>query len=111
MAIVRMIFVSVGPQNEKEALHVWKTECAPLMIKQNGCLSEQLLQCLDAPGEFISYQEWTDRAAIDRYLASPAHEEIKQHARSPEYAPPRYRRTPARWSMSRSMTQGARTSG
>lgn len=82
LAIVRMIYVSVGPDKLQEAERVWKDECAPLMIKQPGCLSEQLLKCLDAPGEYISYQAWTDQAAIDQYVASDAHEEIKRHARS-----------------------------
>jgi heme-degrading monooxygenase HmoA len=81
MAIVRMIYVNVDPGSVRDAERVWKDSCAPLMIKQPGCRSEQLLKCLDAPGEYISYQEWTDQAAIDRYLASPAHEEIKSHTR------------------------------
>ena len=81
MPIVRMLYVSVDPAKTAQAERVWKDECAPLMIKQPGCKSEQLLKCLDAPGEYISYQEWADQASIDRYLASPAHEEIKQHAR------------------------------
>jgi quinol monooxygenase YgiN len=51
------------------------------MIQQRGCLSEQLLKSIDVPGEYISYQEWADQAAIDQYLASPAHDEIKRHAR------------------------------
>jgi heme-degrading monooxygenase HmoA len=76
-----MIYVSVGADHAREAERVWKDECAPLMIQQPGCRSELLLKCLDAPGEYISYQEWADQAAIDRYLASPAHEEIKRHTR------------------------------
>jgi quinol monooxygenase YgiN len=76
-----MIYVNVAPDKIQDAERVWKEGCAPLMIRQPGCLSEQLLKCLDQPGEYISYQEWTDQAAIDRYLASPAHEEVKRHAR------------------------------
>jgi quinol monooxygenase YgiN len=79
MPIVRLIYVSVDPQQMAEAERIWKEECAPLMIRQPGCLSEELLKCLDTPGEYISYSEWQDQAAIDRYLASPAHAEIRQH--------------------------------
>ena len=81
MPIARLIFVSVDPREMGEAERIWKEECAPLMIRQPGCLSEELLKCLDAPGEYISYSEWQDQASIDRYLASPAHEEIRQHTR------------------------------
>src|ERR1700730_2249739 len=29
-------------------IHVWKTECSPLMIQQKGCVSEKLLRCREA---------------------------------------------------------------
>lgn len=81
MTIARLIYVSVGQDQMEEAERVWKQECAPLMIQQPGCLSEELLKCLDAPGEYISYAEWADQESIDNYLASPAHEEIRRHTR------------------------------
>ena len=81
MPIARLIYVTVPPDQMAEAERVWKQKCAPLMIQQPGCLSEELLKCLDAPGEYISYSEWESQEAIDRYLASPAHEEIRRHTR------------------------------
>ena len=82
MSVVRLIFVTVKPEDASAAERVWKTDCAPLMIKQPGCLSEKLLECVDAPGEFISYSEWDNQASIDRYLASADHQLIKQHAQA-----------------------------
>lgn len=81
MSIVRLIFVKVSPKDVPAAERVWKEDCAPLMIKQKGCLSEKLLKSLDVPGELISYAEWDSQASIDRYLASADHQEIKKHAR------------------------------
>ena len=81
MSIVRLIYVSVNPNQVGDAVKLWKEHCAPLMIQQPGCLSEKLLECADAPGEFISYSEWDGQASIDRYRESPAHAEIQQHAR------------------------------
>ena len=81
MPIARLIYVSVPVAQMAEAERVWKQKCAPLMIQQAGCLSEELLKCVDAPGEYISYSEWENQAAIDRYVASPAHEEIRRHTR------------------------------
>ncbi len=81
MPIARLIYVTVKPEQMAEAERVWKQDCAPLMIQQPGCISEELLKCMDAPGEYISYSEWQDQAAIDRYLASPAHEDIRRHTR------------------------------
>ena len=81
MSIVRLIHVTVDPTEIARAEHVWKFECAPLMIQQQGCLSEKLLKCHDTPGEFISYSEWESAADIERYRASAAHKEIVGHAR------------------------------
>ena len=81
MAIVRLIYVTVKNDQVKQAVDLWKNHCAPLMIKQPGCLSEKLLECVDAPGEFISYSEWDNQANIDKYRKSEAHAEIQKHAR------------------------------
>jgi len=82
MSIVRLIYVSVKEDQVKEAVNLWKNHCAPLMIKQPGCLSEKLLECVDAPGEFISYSEWDSDASIDKYRTSEAHAEIQKRARA-----------------------------
>jgi heme-degrading monooxygenase HmoA len=79
MAIVRLIFVKVKAQDGAEAERLWKEECAPLMIRQKGCLSEEMLKSLEAPGEYISYSVWENQECIDHYRASDAHEEIKRH--------------------------------
>ena len=81
MSIVRLIYVTVKPNQVNDAVNLWKNHCAPLMIKQPGCLSEKLLECVDAPGEFISYSEWDNQPNIDKYRASDAHSEIQKHAR------------------------------
>lgn len=81
MPIVRLIHVKVAPQACDEAERIWKEECAPLMIKQPGCLSEELLKCLDARGEYISYSEWEDDEAIEAYRRSADHKRIQEHSR------------------------------
>jgi quinol monooxygenase YgiN len=82
MSIVRLIFVKVSAADVSKAERLWKKECAPLMIKQKGCRSEELLKSIDVPGELISYAVWKNQKSIDRYLASAAHQEIKEHTRS-----------------------------
>jgi heme-degrading monooxygenase HmoA len=81
MSIIRLIHIRIDPSETENAVLVWKAECAPLMIQQNGCMSEKLLRCKDAP-EFISYSEWESEAAIEAYRKSEAHKEIVRHARS-----------------------------
>ena len=81
MPVARLIYVTVNPDQMAEAERIWKQECAPLMIQQPGCLSEELLKCIDTPGEYISYSEWEDQESIERYAASEAHEEIRRHTR------------------------------
>ena len=81
MSIIRLIHISIDPSESENAVRVWKAECAPLMIKQKGCISEKLLRCKDAP-EFISYSEWDSEADIATYTSSDAHKEIVRHARA-----------------------------
>jgi heme-degrading monooxygenase HmoA len=80
MAIVRLIFVKVKPEDAGAAERLWKEECAPLMIGQEGCLSEELLRAAASPGEYISYSVWDSLEAVERYRASDAHAKIKAHA-------------------------------
>jgi hypothetical protein len=54
MSIVRMIVTTVPPGMGNQAERNWKEKCAPLMIKQPGCLSERMLRSKDNPGEYIS---------------------------------------------------------
>lgn len=79
--ITRMILVNVPQERAAEAERLWKEECAPLMIKQPGCLSEQFLRGRENPGEFISLSAWENQAAIDKYRASEAHKAVQQHTR------------------------------
>jgi heme-degrading monooxygenase HmoA len=80
MSIIRLIHIKIDPSDTAGAERVWKTECAPLMIQQKGCLSEKLLRGRE-PGEFISYSEWESEADIERYSKSGAHKEIVGHTR------------------------------
>ena len=80
-AISRYIIVKAPPGKGGEVERVWKQECAPLMLRIKGCLREELLRGREDPSEYISVAEWDSQAAIDAYLASPEHEQIKQHTR------------------------------
>ena len=80
--ITRMIFVNVPSDKAGEAVKLWKEECAPLMIKQPGCLSEEFLRGRENSGEFISVSTWEDQLAIDLYRKSEAHSAIQKHARA-----------------------------
>ena len=80
--ITRMIYVNVPADKAGEAVRLWKEECAPLMIKQRGCVSEEFLRGRENPGEFISISTWEDQLAIDLYRKSEAHDAIQKHARA-----------------------------
>ena len=79
--LVRMIIVTVPQEKQAEAERIWKQSCAPLMIRQPGCLSEQLLRNPDNKGEMISLQSWENQETVDKYRASEAHQEILRHTR------------------------------
>jgi heme-degrading monooxygenase HmoA len=78
----RMIVVTVPAEKAVEAERLWKQGCAPVMIQQPGCMSEEFLRNVNQPGEIISLQTWENQAAIDLYRKSEAHEEILRHTRS-----------------------------
>ena len=82
MTVIRLIHVNVDPSQSAQAERIWREDCAPLMIQQKGCRSEQLLKCDDAPGEYISYSEWDSQADIDAYRDSEAHKQIQNHSRA-----------------------------
>jgi heme-degrading monooxygenase HmoA len=86
MSTIRLIYARVPPEKADQAVHNWKEKCAPLMIAQEGCLSEHLLHGIDDPGEFISYSEWDSEESIRNYLDSEAHRQIKEHNRNIEGA-------------------------
>lgn len=79
--IARMIHVSVATDQIEKALVEWKHVCAPLMISQPGCLSEELLICNEYPNEFISLSRWESMEAISAYRVSEAHQKIKHETR------------------------------
>ena len=79
--ITRMIIVTVPREKTIEAERIWKMECAPIMIQQPGCVSEEFLRNLDQPGEMISLQIWQDQRSIDQYRAGAGHQEILKHTR------------------------------
>lgn len=81
MSIIRLIYIKIEPEEREQAMALWKTECAPLMIKQKGCISEKLLKATDDSGEYISYSEWESEADIESYRTSDDHREIVAHAR------------------------------
>src|SRR5947209_20447027 len=88
MPIARLIFVTVDPTETAEAQRIWKEDCAPLMIQQDGCLSEELLEGLDNKAEFVSFSEWRDDDSIRRYEASDAHATIERESSRIKVASP-----------------------
>jgi heme-degrading monooxygenase HmoA len=82
MPIIRMIHTTFPSAQAAAAERTWKEDCAPIMIRQPGCQSEELLRSTDNPGEYISYSEWDSEESIQKYLQSSDHQEIKRHTRS-----------------------------
>jgi heme-degrading monooxygenase HmoA len=82
MPVIRIIDVTFPPDQAQKAERNWTESCAPIMIRQPGCLWEELLRSVENPGEYISYSEWDSMESIRRYLASEDHQEIKRHNRN-----------------------------
>ncbi len=84
MPVVRIIHVTFPAEQAEKAEQNWRESCAPIMIRQPGCLWEELLRCRENPGEYISYSEWDSSESIQKYLESEDHQEIKRHNRNIE---------------------------
>ena len=82
MTVARVILINVPEANTDDAERVWKAECAPLMVRQQGCNSEKLMKSLDRPGLYISYSEWDSRDDIDRYRKTTDHDTIQSETRT-----------------------------
>ncbi len=82
MTVARVILINVPKGNTKDAESIWKSECGPLMVRQEGCQSEKLMKSLDRPGLYISYSEWDSQADIDRYRETTDHDTIRSEARA-----------------------------
>ena len=78
MPVIRMIHVSFPPDQADAAERNWKECCAPIMIRQPGCLTEQLLRCREVAGDYISYSAWDSDESIRAYLNSEDHQTIKR---------------------------------
>ncbi len=86
MPLIRIIHVTFPPDQAEKAEANWRDSCAPIMLRQPGCKSEELLRCRERPGDYISFSEWEDEASIQKYLTSEDHQEIKRHNRNIEGA-------------------------
>ncbi len=82
MTVARVIIINVPEANTQDVERVWKSECAPLMVRQQGCQSEKLMKSLERPGLYISYSEWDSAEDIDRYRESNDHETIQSETRA-----------------------------
>ncbi|HSR55158.1 MAG TPA: antibiotic biosynthesis monooxygenase family protein [Alphaproteobacteria bacterium] len=81
MTVARVILINVPEEKRKEAERVWKTECAPLMVRQQGCLSEKFMKSIDRPELYISYSEWDSMDSINKYREGADHKIIQSETR------------------------------
>lgn len=82
MTIARVILMNVPEEKREAAERVWKAECAPLMVRQPGCLSEKFMRSTDRPDIHISYSEWDSMDSINRYREGADHETIRSETRA-----------------------------
>lgn len=81
MSIIRLIHVTYSPDKADKAEAYWKQKIGSLIAQQPGCLSEELLRCVDVPSEFVSLSEWDNEESIRKYLSSTAYHEARTHHR------------------------------
>lgn len=50
------------------------------MIKQSGCLAEELLRCIDSVGKYTCHSKWDTQDSMDRFRESAVREEIRNRS-------------------------------
>ena len=72
--IVRHVAVTAPLEKAAEIERLWKQERAPLMIKEAGCIQEELLHSRETPGEYICswVRPWRLDALMDLACREPS---------------------------------------
>jgi quinol monooxygenase YgiN len=61
----------VSKKDKADELRALMVPFAEGAVKEPGCLSYQLLEVIGEPGRFLTFERWTDKAALEAHMVTP----------------------------------------
>lgn len=61
----------VSKKDKADDLRALMAPFAEGAAKEPGCLSYQLLEVIGEPGRFLTFERWTDKAALQAHMVTP----------------------------------------
>lgn len=61
----------VSKKDKADELRALMVPFAEGAAKEPGCLSYQLLEVIGEPGRFLTFERWTDKAALQAHMVTP----------------------------------------
>jgi quinol monooxygenase YgiN len=61
----------VSEKEKADELRALLVPFAESSAKEPGCLSYTLLEVIAEPGRFLTFERWTDKAALDAHMVTP----------------------------------------
>ena len=66
----------VSKKDKADELRALMVPFAEKAAKEPGCLGYQLLEVIGEPGRFLTFERWTDKAALQAHMVTPDIKEI-----------------------------------
>ena len=66
----------VSPKEKADQLRELLVPFSEKSAKEPGCLKYVLMEVIAEPGRFLTYERWTDKAALDAHMVTPDIKEI-----------------------------------
>lgn len=66
----------VSPNEKADQLRALLVPYAEKSAKEPGCLKYVLMEVIAEPGRFLTYERWTNKAALDAHMVTPDIKEI-----------------------------------
>jgi quinol monooxygenase YgiN len=61
----------VSKKDKADELRALMVPFAEGAAKEPGCLSYQILEVIGEPGRFLTFERWTDKAALQAHMVTP----------------------------------------
>lgn len=61
----------VSKKDKADELRALLVPFAEASAKEPGCLTYTLMEVIDEPGRFLTFERWTDKSALDGHMVTP----------------------------------------
>ncbi len=69
--LLTVVAEMIAKPGKEDALRAALLACVEPTRQEAGCVQYDLHEATDKPGQFVFYENWTSREALDQHLAMP----------------------------------------